>query len=371
MVNLVNNSRYQDDYAIVAKMIEDAKAKQSKSNNDRVLYDKNGRPIKYNYPKEKINYSKSRPDAKSFENFNDKPSVFAKINSNGEIDAFKQGNKAGDCYLLSSLISLRNNPDTAKILKNNIKENNDGSFTITFPGAKIVKDNNKENNIQSYITGIYKITPEEFYEARQSGRYSSGDDDVLLYELAFEKYRKEVKETDLVNNLPTNGNRSGIYTGKNSENILDFGISTDAIFVLTGMQGERLHVKGNENAKISRWELCQTDTELKEKDIDNINEYLEKLRKNPQDYISTASFNVDGVRHSISIKCVTDKDVVLVDTYNSEREITMDKNEFVNKVRNIEIIDIRKNNQDSLLKRCFNQIVNFLNIIGEFFSNLF
>ena len=96
--------------------------------------------------------------------------IFEKIDSDGNIDAFKQGKRASDCYLLSSLISLRNNPETAKILKENIKKNNDGSITITFPGAKAIKNNNRnKDNFINFVTGEYTITLKEFNEARNCG----------------------------------------------------------------------------------------------------------------------------------------------------------------------------------------------------------
>ena len=301
--------------------------------------------------------------------------IFEKIDSDGNIDAFKQGEKASDCYLLSSLISLRNNPVTAKILKENIKKNNDDSITITFPGAIAIKNNNRNNdNFINFVTGEYTITLKEFNEAKNSGKYSYGDDDVLLYELAFEKYRKEVYESNSVNNLPNKGNRSGVYTGDNSDSLLDYGISIDAIFVLTAKQGKRLNVKGNENSKISRYDLCQVNTQLNEEDVKNISNYLDLLSKKPLDYISTASFNIDGSMHSVSIKTVTDRDVILIDPYDSEKEIIMPREQFIEKVRNIGLVNLRKgdeNESNSFMKRIVKSILKFNNKFWDFILNLF
>lgn len=379
MIEIANNSKYQSDYDVVAKMLKEAKQKQQNGDKDKVSYDKRGYRIpirdKHSTPTTPIYFSKRGSYAKLPEKFTDLSPVLPPINSDGKIGAFKQGIRAADCYLLSSLISLRNNTRTAKILKKNIKKNSDGSFTITLPGAQIIKKNNKEDNIKSYITGEYTITPQEFYRARQSVSYSSGDDDVLLYELAFEKYRDEVEKTDLENNLPVKGNQSGIYTGRDSLRILDGGISTDAIFVLTGKRGERLCIKGNENSSISCWELQRVTTELTFKDIDNINKYLDKLQEKPQEYVATASFNIkEGGSHSVSIKSVTDKSVILVDPYNSEKEIVITKEEFIKKVRSIDLVNINNNstNEDeSLFGKILSPIIDVIKKFGQFISSLF
>lgn len=55
--------------------------------------------------------------------------VTASINPAGEI----QG-KVGDCYFLSTLDSMANSPQGQQMIRNMIKTNSDGSYTVTFPG---------------------------------------------------------------------------------------------------------------------------------------------------------------------------------------------------------------------------------------------
>lgn len=106
---------------------------------------------------------------------------------NGEIDeAFKQGH-IGDCTLLASLVSLANTEQGEELIKNAISKN--------------YSDSGKIESYNVYFKGLnktYCITANELKEAKElkdkykNGEevdyyYSSGDDDVLLFELAYTK----------------------------------------------------------------------------------------------------------------------------------------------------------------------------------------
>ena len=96
---------------------------------------------------------------------------------NGQIDDYSQG-QIGDCWLLAGLSALSSSDCGQEVLQKAITQNEDGSYSIYFKG----------------IDDKYVVTQEDLTQARESGDYSSGDDDVLLFELAFEKAFLDMEE---------------------------------------------------------------------------------------------------------------------------------------------------------------------------------
>lgn len=111
------------------------------------------------------------------------------VRINGQFDERVQQQGTGDCYLLATLKSLSELSQGQEIIRNTITTNSDGSFTVSFPG----------------IERSYTFTAEDIDAADSAtigstdgsivgsgmGRYSEGDDDVLLIEMAYEKFRDE------------------------------------------------------------------------------------------------------------------------------------------------------------------------------------
>jgi len=97
----------------------------------------------------------------------------------GVIGAFGQGKKIGDCTILATLISLNATKQGQKFIDDAITDNGDGTYTVKF----------KEHvyNNQLYPKWSDTFTIDDIIKARQSGVYSSGDVEVLLFEIAYEK----------------------------------------------------------------------------------------------------------------------------------------------------------------------------------------
>lgn len=103
------------------------------------------------------------------------------ISANGIIENSQQGD-IGDCWLLAQINALSDTDFGKNILKDAIKLNQDGSYTINLKGV------NKQ----------FIFTPKEIQQAVDSDKYSFGDLDVLLLELSFEKYYNQLSNQEIM-----------------------------------------------------------------------------------------------------------------------------------------------------------------------------
>ncbi len=227
---------------------------------------------------------------------------------NGEIDDSRQGQQ-GDCWLLSGLNSLSYSEKGREIIKNAIKNNEDGTYTVDFKG------------IDTEVT----ITKEDIAAARRSGKYSSGDDDVLLMELATERVMDKIRDGEM-DDVPefleeaAGDGDSSIWAGS----------LRDIIFLLTG-----------DNTKYAV-------------DEDKMSEMLDELENNPENYAMTTSFDgtenggsytvqdVNGkpvelvTNHAWSVKSVSGDTVTIVNPWDSSIEYTIPKSEFLKHAKGVE-----------------------------------
>jgi len=102
-------------------------------------------------------------------------------NINGKIEATEQGD-TGDCWLLSDINSMNQTEWGRKAISDAVKSDGNGGAKVTFNGAAEGEQN------------CYDISAQELAEAKKSGKYSTGDDDMLALELATEKYLTKYKD---------------------------------------------------------------------------------------------------------------------------------------------------------------------------------
>ena len=125
------------------------------------------------------------------------------LEPDGKIGGFRQG-AVGDCWFLSSLMNYTSSPEGEKNIKDRIKKNEDGSYTVEF--------NNPFNQTKKES---FTVSKEELNNYKRISRntdekaktFSSGDIDVRVMEIAtnklLEKYiSKEDWEKDC---LPIEG----------------------------------------------------------------------------------------------------------------------------------------------------------------------
>lgn len=302
----------------------------------------------------------------------------------------------GDCYLLASINSLRETEQGQKLLQDTVKKNDDGSYTVTFPGSKVAKEGlitgKGGQNItlkngskvaklpedKIYIQDSYTITEEELKAAlkQQGKRYSVGDRDVVLLEVAYEKYRTDVDKTVRENNVDTT--KTGYVAGVDiatkrvgTDDVLSSGRMSDAMFLITGHQSELQYVGKNKPVCYVQSDLqmivCDENNSIPdsqskafstvEQKTTNIDKLITKLQKDCADgkmdeYAATAGFKVSsqevngeivaGGGHAFTISKIDDKNVYLKNPWNPEKEITMSLNDFKKAATDMNILPLKE-----------------------------
>lgn len=242
-----------------------------------------------------------------------------KASLNGIIEFSKQGS-IGNCYMLSQLNSLSFTKWGSKVIKDAIKLDNNGGAYVTL---KDTNDNDKIfhitadeiSNIRKEQTNINDLAKKAYFEAFTNGlseedcdkkmqeylqesrsKYSSGDDDILVLELAIEKYFKSL--------------------GYSSKDILDASNSPegDIIKLMTGKK-ERQYYEGSFNKCAIDEYFCNKKDEI----------------------VATASFNNNNLNlitnHAYSIKGIKNDNkilkMILVNPHDSSKEIEIDYYDFI------------------------------------------
>lgn len=199
-----------------------------------------------------------------------------KFDTDGKIDDFKQMGY-GDCWLLASLNALKDTVIGSKLIKESVIHKSNGDITINLKGVK----------------KSYTFTPEEIVQAINDGkkigkRYSEGDIDVVLFELAVQRFRKE-DNRDLNSGTMDEGFK--ILTGKSSM-MSFFGIAEPFM--------------------------------------------LDAKKKNPEKYALIAAFEGPDYsvsydienQHAYSISRVDDKNVYIVNPHDTSKEIVYPIDKF-------------------------------------------
>jgi len=281
---------------------------------------------------------------------------------NGEISHTKKGDSADD-WLLSGLNSLSYSKEGKQAIKNSIKVNSDESVTVTLKGA------NKEYNISkqelndasnSYIAKLDDKGAVHGY----TKKYSKGDGDVLAFELAFGKYRADLKEGKINHNpqLPSYAEDSA----KNSSDSLDMGVANQAYYLLTGKEGCQIDNGSDSSKKNSK----------KDSEVLNLyskaylSKFLQEYSTNPQGY--AAGFNIKSesnqdvvVRnnlkekvklhadHVYAIKNMSAKNVAIVDPNQSSKIIVLPIKTFKNNINALWYVNLQEqnNNEELALKK--------------------
>ena len=247
------------------------------------------------------------------------PNSIWKTNINGEIEDTEQG-KTGDCWLLTNLNCLRDTKWGKQIIKNAIQPDGKGGAIITFKGAKTKAKK-------------FHITAAAIVQARKSGIYSKGDDDVIAMELAVERYLKIYTNQE---HLKPGQAIDGSSTGP-----------ADFVELLTGKRPNEHYIFPPQSNKLSEGE----------KSYNEKRRVLEEIEKHPEEYAVMVGFqgdSIDGVmlgQHAYQLQKVITKNnkkyVVLVNPHHSSEKIEMEMDKFIyysNDIRITEAPGVKQNN---------------------------
>ncbi len=313
---------------------------------------------------------------------------FSKVD--GTFDTSYQKGR-GDCYLLAGLNALRASSAGMELLKQNITITQDAQgnnvYTINFPGAKEARQKLIEQGVPEDKIDIkesYTFTEAELHEkAKEAGKkYSAGDKDVLLLEVAYEQYRTDAKNDiqDLIAVKPdmkpsqaeamlhargVNGGLGG------ADDNLSGGQGADAIFMLTGKPSKELRIRSDAKDDIA---VCQIGADLNmtivgdSSDLSpemsaNIDNMLNKIEQDCKDgklddFAACASFNVTnqtvngqdvkGGGHAFSITKVEGDKVYLQNPWDPTKEIVMTKDEFKQAAKAMSLNPLTQNGQNNV-----------------------
>lgn len=229
----------------------------------------------------------------------------------GEIGDTKQGETIGDCWLLSTINSLSYTQKGREIIKEALEYQND--YTIVH--LKGAKD--------------YIITDDELETARLSDRYSKGDNDMIIFELAMEKAYKDIENGDV--QMPFKAYDQTFNSISGGNEITAFEIIADKESKLyykdTGIDNEIDSIDDEELKEY--YTSIKASTAMEEFEANDNNDIAftasikqEGVRNTTDIYGNT--INLDG-RHSYAIKEVDGNKVIITDPHDSGENIVLSK----------------------------------------------
>lgn len=251
---------------------------------------------------------------------------------NGKFSNVKQGQQ-DDSWLLSGLKSLSATKHGKKIIRDSMRAT-DGGVVIKFKGiGKEYNITNKEINrvANEYVT----LFDDEGKVKGYKKNYSSGDGDVLAFELAFKKYQSDLRLGKIKANpdLPKCANQFSSHDNLSETDVSQF------YYLLTGKLPTE--IKNN---------LFNIDEKSK------LDVFIAKFANNSDNMSATFKFKDDGsgalsvksifnsdiklyTSKVYSIKKINDKFVIFVDPRNTAVHIRMPIEEFKQKFGEIYSFD--------------------------------
>ena len=151
---------------------------------------------------------------------------------NGELDEWIEQGGTGDCWLIAGILALNSTDEGKKIIKESITANSDGSVTVTFKGLGV-----------SYTISAAEIRLHDT-DSNKNDAYSNGDNDMLAFELAVEKLKKDIKSGKVKLDVDSES-----YEGYNNNDFsIEGGFSQQIVYFLTGKVSET-HCVDTDSAK--------------------------------------------------------------------------------------------------------------------------
>lgn len=301
--------------------------------------------------------------------------------SNGQIDDFKQG-KRGDCYLLASIESIRKTKDGQEIIARNVKENSNGTYTVTLPGAVAARNHYIQTGHEDKcaITGQYTITKAAIEKAQSlAGKsYAYGDFEVLALELAMEAFRAEVIQTNKALGQKSEQYIAGQFGPMSESDTLAGGKTYDAIYILTGQKSDLYEAKKSKikHAKFYKpgeYGYVGQEHKAKVKGLGNsaggivevnhvydkesdLQRMLDKYKGQEGSYSITVSVIVGqngpdgstkaGGRHALAVTKITDDYVEVVNPWDTTKPERIPRGDFEQMAVGLNVAPMTKSHSD-------------------------
>ncbi len=230
---------------------------------------------------------------------------------NGEIENTKQSPSTGDCWLLSTVNSLSYTQEGREIIKDSLEYKDDCTI-VHFKGAN-----------------DYTITDDELETARLSGKYSSGDNDMIIFELAMEKAFEDIE----------NGNVHLSSAGYNqASDSITGGTTSMAFEIITDKDSKMYHNDARIDDGIEKtddegfkefYTSIKASTAMEEFEANNNSNiaFTAEIKKEGIREVSDINgktINLDG-KHGYAIKEVNGDKVVITDPHDSGKDIILTK----------------------------------------------
>lgn len=215
---------------------------------------------------------------------------------NGYIDEDIVQGIVSDCWLITAIENLSYTQKGAELIHNAISQDKNGNISVYLKGPNI----------------SYTVTKEEIEKAnKEYSIYSRGDDDMLVIELAVEKFREDLKDNkiEIDNTLPD----YLYYTNTDGYNALRLGETRQAYWLMTG--------------------ITDSITATTKEEIDEV---LEKYKKNKENALLDVELNKDAkvkdiygqttyiyAAHGYGVKDISDNTITLICASYNNKEIIL------------------------------------------------
>jgi len=264
---------------------------------------------------------------------------------NGKISDIKSG--VNGSWIQSSLKSMSRTLQGKEIIRNSIQKNDDGSVTVKFKGV------NKEYNLtkkelkdasHSYIT--YKNEDKTKVTGFKK-KFSKGDGDVLAFELAFEKYCKDVRARVIPEdeNIP----KSLFEFSDTGDLITTNGEPRQFYYLLTGKHAEKLSSMNENNDGIDQIYSKKGILNFVDKFKDNSYNYASEIRLHSDKNKNINIRDKYKIRHTIkndnryAIDGFDGKNITLADVDNTKEKLIVPIKNIEKYIREVNYVDLSDN----------------------------